>query len=69
MEPNKKFIALRLDTYAVTAEEYEVLLNEISVSHAVGDITLADQILAKILHMALYRYNEVKAHEAKQQAA
>ena len=56
---------IRLQNYSfqvLTWEEYEEIRNEILAKKLVGDTTLGDRILARLLLDVESRYHEVKAH-------
>lgn len=53
------------DAFCITTEEYEKLSNDLVANLLADDVTLADQIINRLLAGGLYRYNDIKRMRAE----
>ncbi len=65
--PKEQFIGFyALQPFYLTAAEYEEVLREVTAHVLAGDVTLADRILARMLHESAPRYHQIKQAELLQ---
>ena len=67
-EPANDGMVIRLhfdNAFCITTEEYEKLSDGLVANLLAGDVTLADQIINRLLAGGLYRYNDIKRMRAE----